>query len=237
MDLDQKGLATRRAVLGDAYVDSALGKATAFTAPLQELVTRHAWGNTWQRENLDLRTRSIVTVSMLVALGRMHELKVGQAASFRVNGYGEGDFAGKVRRIDAAANATTRQVEVIVSFNDAAAAPRVSGLFAEGRGETGSTQALMLTEGSVQRAGDSAFVWRVEGSQLRKVPVRLGDRDLRTGELPVLQGLAAGDRILRNPGSTLVDGQQVEWAKPVQAAPSAASAPPALAASAASAAR
>ncbi|HLL09948.1 MAG TPA: carboxymuconolactone decarboxylase family protein [Rubrivivax sp.] len=76
MDLDQKGLATRRAVLGDAYVDSALTKATPFTAPLQELVTRHAWGNTWQRENLDLRTRSIVTVSMLVALGRMHELKV-----------------------------------------------------------------------------------------------------------------------------------------------------------------
>jgi 4-carboxymuconolactone decarboxylase len=76
MDLDSKGLATRRAVLGEAYVDNALGKATAFTAPLQELVTRHAWGNTWQRPNLDLRTRSIVTVSMLVALGRMHELKI-----------------------------------------------------------------------------------------------------------------------------------------------------------------
>ena len=76
MDLDSKGLATRRAVLGDAYVDSALAKATAFTAPLQELVTRHAWGNTWQRTNMDLRTRSIVTVSMLVALGRMHELKI-----------------------------------------------------------------------------------------------------------------------------------------------------------------
>ena len=76
MDLDSKGLATRRAVLGDAYVDSALGKVTPFTEPLQELVTRHAWGNTWQRQNIDLRTRSIVTVSMLVALGRMHELKI-----------------------------------------------------------------------------------------------------------------------------------------------------------------
>ncbi len=76
MDLDPKGLATRRAVLGDAYVDGALAKTTPFTAPLQELVTRHAWGNTWQREGLDLRTRSIVTVSMLVALGRMHELKI-----------------------------------------------------------------------------------------------------------------------------------------------------------------
>lgn len=75
MDLDSQGLATRRAVLGDAYVDSALAKVTPFTEPLQELVTRHAWGNTWQRPGLDLRTRSLVTVSMLVALGRMHELK------------------------------------------------------------------------------------------------------------------------------------------------------------------
>lgn len=76
MDLDPQGLSTRRAVLGDAYVDNALAKATEFSAPLQELVTRHAWGNTWQRSGIDLRTRSIVTVSMLVALGRMHELKV-----------------------------------------------------------------------------------------------------------------------------------------------------------------
>ncbi len=75
MDFDPKGIATRRAVLGDAYVDAALAKVTPFTEPLQELVTRHAWGNTWQRPGLDLRTRSIVTVSMLVALGRMQELK------------------------------------------------------------------------------------------------------------------------------------------------------------------
>ncbi len=72
----QAGLATRRAVLGNDYVQNALDKATDFTGPLQELVTRHAWGNTWQRPGLDLRTRSIVTVSMLVALGRMHELKI-----------------------------------------------------------------------------------------------------------------------------------------------------------------
>ena len=69
----QAGLATRRKVLGDAYVDASLGKVTPFTAPLQELVTKHAWGNTWQRPGLDLRTRSIVTVSML---GRTHELKI-----------------------------------------------------------------------------------------------------------------------------------------------------------------
>ena len=72
----QAGLRTRRAVLGDEYVQGALDRATPFTEPLQELVTRYAWGNTWQRTGIDLRTRSIVTVSMLVALGRMHELKI-----------------------------------------------------------------------------------------------------------------------------------------------------------------
>ena len=71
-----KGLATRKAVLGKDYVDAALQKATDFTRPLQDLVTVHAWGNTWQRDGLDLRTRSIVTVSMLVALGKMQELKL-----------------------------------------------------------------------------------------------------------------------------------------------------------------
>jgi 4-carboxymuconolactone decarboxylase len=72
----QAGLATRRKVLGNDYVDQALARSTAFTQPLQEFVTKNAWGNTWQREGIDLRTRSIVTVSMLVALGRTHELKI-----------------------------------------------------------------------------------------------------------------------------------------------------------------
>jgi 4-carboxymuconolactone decarboxylase len=70
-----KGLATRTAVLGAEYVQGAIDRATDFTRPLQDFVTRQAWGNTWQRDGIDLKTRSIVTVSMLVALGKMHELK------------------------------------------------------------------------------------------------------------------------------------------------------------------
>ena len=154
----------------------------------------------------------------LVSADRMHELKTGQAVSFRVNGFPQDVFAGKVKRVDAAANATTRQVEVIVSFADPAAAPKVSGLFAEGRVETGGVQALMLPEGSVVRAGEAAHVWRVSGGAVNKAPVQLGDRDPRSGNFPVLSGLAAGDRVLRSPGSTLLDGQKVEFAKAVTAA-------------------
>jgi len=158
----------------------------------------------------------------LVSADRVGELKPAQTVSFRVNGYTQGDFAGKVRRIDAAANATTRQVAVIVDFKEAGVAPKVSGLFAEGRIETGSSQALLLPEGAVGRAGDAAWVWRAGTGVVNKVSVKLGDRDARTGMLPVVQGLAAGDRVLRAPGSTLSDGQSFEFAKPAAQAASAA---------------
>ncbi len=148
----------------------------------------------------------------LVSADRMHELKIGQPVSFRVNGFPQGDFKGVIKRVDAAANATTRQVEVVVTFADISKAPRVAGLFAEGRVETGASLALTLGESALVRAGDAAHVWRLSGNKLAKVPVKLGERDARTGEYPVLSGLAAGDRVLRNPNSALVDGQSVEFA-------------------------
>ncbi len=158
----------------------------------------------------------------LVSADRLQELKVGQAVSFRVNGFGDRLFAGKVRRIDSAANATTRQVAVQVAFDDAAAAPRVAGLFAEGRIETGGVRQLMLPEGTVIRSGDNAHVWKIGDGVLQKVAVRLGERDARSGEFPVLSGLADGERVLRNPAGSLVDGQRFEFARPATAAATAA---------------
>lgn len=151
----------------------------------------------------------------LVSADRMHELKLGQSASFRVNGYPQAQFTGKVKRIDAAANATTRQVSVTVVFDQPAQAPRVAGLFAEGRIETGTRTLLTVPEASLVRNGDQAMVWRVQGDRLAKVPVKLGERDERSGDYPVLQGLAEGDRILRNPGGNLADGQKLEFAATV----------------------
>ncbi|MFC5499184.1 carboxymuconolactone decarboxylase family protein [Caenimonas terrae] len=70
-----KGLALRRKAMGDEYVSKALAGATEFTRPIQEAITRRAWGETWQRDGLDLRTRSLVTVAMLIGQGNQHELK------------------------------------------------------------------------------------------------------------------------------------------------------------------
>lgn len=71
----EEGLQKRRQVMGDAFVDKAFGEMDDFTAPLQEFITRNAWGTVWCRDGLDLKTRSLVTVSILTALGRTQELK------------------------------------------------------------------------------------------------------------------------------------------------------------------
>ena len=148
----------------------------------------------------------------LVSAEHLAEIKRGQTVHFRVNGDARGDYVGTVQRIDATANATTRQIEVRVAFADGPRAPRLAGLFAEGRITTGGAKVLVLPEGSVVRQGDATHVWRVAGGTLSKVAVRLAARDPRRGEFPVLAGLTAGDRVLRNPGGALVEGQRVEFA-------------------------
>lgn len=147
----------------------------------------------------------------LVSADRLSEIKPGQVVAFRVNGYPNTEFTGKVARVDAAANVSTRQVEVLVGFDKGKEVPHVAGLYAEGRIESGSTPALMLAEAAIVRSGDASHVWVVKDNVLRKVSVTLGERDARRGEYPVKSGLAAGDRILRNPGATLADGQKVEF--------------------------
>ena len=71
----EQGLVTRKQVMGDEFVANALGGASAFTQPIQEHITAKAWGDVWQRPGLDLKTRSLITVAMLAALGKQHELK------------------------------------------------------------------------------------------------------------------------------------------------------------------
>ena len=72
----EQGMAVRRAVLGDAHVDRALAARTPFTEELQELITRHAWGEIWTRPGLPRHTRSLLTMAMLIALHRDEELRL-----------------------------------------------------------------------------------------------------------------------------------------------------------------
>jgi 4-carboxymuconolactone decarboxylase len=71
----EQGLATRRAVLGDAYVDKALDDADDFNWAMQELTTKYCWDEIWNRPGLDRRSRSILNLGMIAALNRGHEFK------------------------------------------------------------------------------------------------------------------------------------------------------------------
>ena len=155
----------------------------------------------------------------LVSADRMGDIHPGQAVQFRINGFDKGDFMGKVRHVDASADPVTRQVAVIVDFAPGTA-PRVAGLYAEGRISSDASQALLLPESSVVKEGDKAYVWKLAGNALVKTPVTLGERDARLGNVVIAAGLSAGDRLLRAPGSTLVSGQKFELAKPVAPAAS-----------------
>jgi 4-carboxymuconolactone decarboxylase len=71
----EKGLATRTQVMGKDFVSKAFDNTTEFTLPMQHYITQNAWGDVWQRPGLDLKTRSLITIAMLTALGKQHELK------------------------------------------------------------------------------------------------------------------------------------------------------------------
>ena len=77
------GMAVRREVLGDEYVDEAIAATTPFTADFQDLITRYAWGDVWARDGLDRRTRSCVTLALLVALRAHDELAMHVRAARR----------------------------------------------------------------------------------------------------------------------------------------------------------
>jgi 4-carboxymuconolactone decarboxylase len=87
----ERGMRVRREVLGDAHVDEAVARTTAFTADFQDLITRYAWGEIWSRNGLDRRMRSAITLTALIALGRMDELPMHVRAARR-NGLSEDEI-------------------------------------------------------------------------------------------------------------------------------------------------
>jgi len=73
-DARERGMRIRREVLGDEHVERAVERTTEETADFQDFITRYAWGEIWARPGLDRRTRSCITLTALVALGRLDEL-------------------------------------------------------------------------------------------------------------------------------------------------------------------
>jgi len=82
-DRRERGMKVRREVLGDEHVDAAVARTSDFTADFQDLITRYAWGEIWNRPGLDRRTRSAITLTALVARGHFDELALHIRAAIR----------------------------------------------------------------------------------------------------------------------------------------------------------
>ena len=188
---------------------------TTVRAPFDGIVSERKVSNgdtaTIGKELVKVIDPSSMRFEGAVSADSISTVKVGQPVKFRVNGYGDQLFQGVVRRIDPAANAVTRQVEVLVGFVDNAQ-PRVAGLYAEGRVDAASANALMLPDSALVKVGDNNYTWRIKDKTLARVSLVVGARDSRTGNFEIKQGLSAGDVVLRAPTSNLKDGQKVDMA-------------------------
>jgi 4-carboxymuconolactone decarboxylase len=86
------GLEIRRAVLGDAHVDRALAQTTPLSSEFQDLITRYAWGEIWTRPGLDVRSRRILVIGTMIAIGRWEEFRMHAAAALREGGFTKDDL-------------------------------------------------------------------------------------------------------------------------------------------------
>jgi 4-carboxymuconolactone decarboxylase len=90
MDDEQKhaaGMRMRRNVLGDAHVDRAIAETTPLTKEFQDLITRYAWGEIWTRPGLDVRSRRILVIGTMIAIGRWEEFQMHASAAMREGGF------------------------------------------------------------------------------------------------------------------------------------------------------
>jgi RND family efflux transporter MFP subunit len=192
---------------------------TEVRAPFDGLVTERkvSPGDTAQigKELLKVIDPRSMRFEAAISADNVGEVKAGQAVHFRVNGYGDQEFAGRVKRVNPAANPTTRQVEVLVDLVGDKQ-PTLAGLYAEGRIEAESRSSLTLPATAIVRDGDKAMAWRVQASKLQKVTISLAERDPRSGNYIVAGGLAEGDQVIRHPNAMLKEGQTVQAAGPAK---------------------
>jgi len=91
-DRHTKGMKIRREVLGHAHVDRAIAKTTDLTAEFQDLITRYAWGEIWTRPGLDLRTRRVLVIGTMMAIGRWDEFRMHVRAAVVEGGFSPEDL-------------------------------------------------------------------------------------------------------------------------------------------------
>ena len=177
-----------------------LGDSTLY-APFSGIVSeRHAQPG--ERVPLDAKVVSIVDLSVLtleasVPASSIAQVRVGQPVEFRVDGFGERRFAGRIDRINPATAAGSRSISVYAIIDNKDGLLR-GGLFAQGDLTLERIENVVVVPASAVREEiGQTFVYAIENGVVRKKPVRIGQAD-SSGTLQVLSGLAAGDRIVKS---------------------------------------
>lgn len=183
-------LVVARKSLGDAVL----------VAPFSGIVSlRHAQPG--ERVALDAKVVSIVDLTRLqleaaVPPAAIGQVKVGQTMNFRVEGFGEREFAGRIERINPAATAGSRSISVYAVIDNSEGLLR-GGMFAQGALTLSSVDgALAIPASAVREEIGQTFVYAIEDGLVKKKNVKVGAPDA-SGRVQVLEGLAAGDRVVR----------------------------------------
>jgi len=130
--LYESGLANRRAVLGDDWVEASLARRTPFTADFQAMITRYAWQEVWGRPGLDHRTRRLLVIAITASLGRWEEFRLHVRAGLGHGGFSREELKETLMQtaiyagVPAANTAFAEAAAVIASLDDEAGAAKNS---------------------------------------------------------------------------------------------------------------
>ena len=183
-------LVVARKSLGDAVL----------VAPFSGIVSQRL-AQPGERVALDAKVVSIVNLTRLqleaaVPPAAIGQVKIGQAMNFRVEGFGEREFAGRIERINPAATAGSRSISVYAVIDNREGLLR-GGMFAQGALTLSSVDgALAIPASAVREEIGQTFVYAIENGRVKKKNVKVGAPDA-AGRVQVLDGLAAGERIVR----------------------------------------
>jgi RND family efflux transporter MFP subunit len=154
-----------------------------------------------------------------VPANQLGAVSVGAPVTFRVSGYPDRSFTGKISRVNPVADPSTGQVRVVVAIPNASN-NLVGGLFAEGRITSGKHTGLVAPVSAVDVRGVRPFVIRLQNGAVEKVEVEVGARDDETDRIEILKGLAEGDTLLVGAAMGLTPGTPVRVSAPSDTAAS-----------------
>jgi membrane fusion protein, multidrug efflux system len=143
-----------------------------------------------------------------VPASQIGDIRIGMPVAFTVSGYGDRKFTGRVTRVNPVADPATRQVKILASIPNSAGT-LVGGLFAEGRVNAESRNALVLPTTAIDQRGARPTVMRLRGGRVERVNVTLGIRDEQRENFEITQGLQRGDTVLLGAAQAIGEGKQV----------------------------